>query len=50
MSKLETSVKTSVLDEPAEEVVLIDVLVKQLKLDLLPGELRQNDLNHSAKY
>lgn len=40
---------TSVLDEPAEEVVLIDVLVKQLKLDLLPGELRQNDLNHSAK-
>lgn len=42
--------KTSVLDEPAEEVVLIDVLVKQLKLNLLPRELRQNDLNHSAKY
>lgn len=38
------------LDEPAEEVVLIDVLVKQLKLDLLPGELRQNDLNHSGTY
>lgn len=38
------------LDEPAEEVVLIDVLVKQLKLDLLPGELRQNDLYHSVKY
>lgn len=36
-------------DEPAEEVVLIDVLVKQLKLDLLPWKLGQNDLNHSTK-
>lgn len=41
---------TRAQDEPAEEVVLIDVLVKQLKLDLLPGELRQNDLSHGGKH
>lgn len=32
-------------DAPAQEVVLVDVLVKQLKLDLLTGQLCQNDLN-----
>lgn len=33
-------------DAPPQEVILVDVLVKQLKLDLLTGQLRQNDLNH----
>lgn len=33
-------------DAPPEEVILIDVLVKQLKLDLLSRKLRQNHLDH----
>lgn len=33
-------------EAPPQEVILIDVLIKQLKLDLLARELRQNDLHH----
>ena len=36
-------------DAPSEEIVLIDVLVKQLKLDLLTRKLGQNHLK-SHKY
>lgn len=33
-------------EAPPQEVILIDVLIKQLKLDLLARKLRQNDLHH----
>lgn len=34
------------MNKPSEEVILVNILVKKLKLDLLTRKLGQNNLSH----